>query len=235
MPTERLAMRKIKEILRLRFGLGLSIRQIANSCSISNGGVSGYLQRAQVAGLGYPLPEGLDDDALHQRLFPTPPPVTVVRPAPDWPQVYADLKRKGMTLTLAWQEYKAVHPAGYQFSWFSDAYRRYVGQLDITLRQNHSAGVCLVDYCGLTVPVVDGPTGEIRQAQVFVGVLGASNYTYCEATWTQTRPDWIGAHVRMLAFFGGVPEVLVYDYVARHIIDVLFPWRLCCPCRRRLY
>jgi transposase len=211
MPNQRLSMRHIKEVLRLYFEQKRSRREIARSLKLSPTTVADYLQRAQVAGLGYPLPEGLNDDALHQRLFPTPPPVTVVRPAPDWPQVYADLKRKGMTLTLAWQEYKAVHPAGYQFSWFSDAYRRYVGQLDITLRQNHSAGVCLVDYGGLTVPVVDGPTGEIRQAQVFVGVLGASNYTYCEATWTQTRPDWIGAHVRMLAFFGGVPEVLVPD------------------------
>lgn len=204
-------MRYIKEVLRLYFEHKRSRREIARSLRLSPTTVADYIQRAQIAGLGYPLPEGLGDEQLNQRLFPSPPSVRVVRPEPDWPLIYTALKRKGMTLTLAWQDYKAVHPEGYQLSWFCNAYHRYRSRLDITLRQSHPAGVCLVDYCGQTVPVVDGHTGERRQAQIFVGVLGASNYTYCEATWTQTLPDWIGTHVRMLAFFGGVPEVLVPD------------------------
>jgi transposase len=215
-------MRRIKEVLRLYFEQKRSRREIARSLKLSPTTVADYIQRAQVTGLGYPLPAEWDDEALNQRLFPTPLAVTVARPEPDWPSIYTALKRKGMTLTLAWQEYKAVHPEGYQLSWFCAAYRYYRGQLDITLRQSHPAGRCLVDYCGLTVPVVDGATGEIRQAQIFVGVLGASNYTYSEASWTQTLPDWIVAHVRMLAFFGGVPEVLIPDNLKSGVRQACF-------------
>jgi transposase len=211
MANTRLSMRRIKEVLRLYFEQGRAKRQIAQSIGVSPTTVGDYIQRAQVAGIGYPLPEGMDDEALNRCLFPPPPAVTLRRPEPDWPAVYAAMSKKGMTLILAWQEYKSLHPEGYQLSWFCEAYRRYVGRLGISLRQSHPAGRCFVDYAGQSVPVIDPASGEIRAAQIFVGVLGASNYTYAEATWSQQLPDWIGSHVRMFAFYGGVPEVLVPD------------------------
>ncbi len=211
MANTRLSMRRIKEVLRLHFELGRNKRQIAQIIQVSPTTVGDYIQRAQVAGIGYPLPPELDDEALNRRLFPPAPPVTLKRPEPDWSAVYAAMSKKGMTLILAWQEYKSVHPEGYQLSWFCEAYRRHVGRLGITLRQSHPAGRCFVDYAGQTVPIIDPQTGEIRLAQVFVGVLGASNYTYAEATWSQQLPDWIGSHGRMFAFFGGAPGELVPD------------------------
>lgn len=204
-------MRRIKEVLRLYFEQKRNKREIALSIGLSPTTVGGYVERALAADLSYPLPIDLDDEALERKLFPPPPPVTLIRPEPDWPAVFSAMKHKGMTLTLAWQEYKSVHPDGFQLSWFCAAYRQYVGSLGVTLRQTHQVGECLVDYCGPTMPIVDPASGEIRSAQIFVGVLGASNYTYVEATWSQTQPDWIGAHSRMFAFFGGVPDVLVPD------------------------
>jgi transposase len=125
---------------------------------------------------------------------------------------YRELRRKGVTLSLLWHEYKAAHPEGFQYSWFCDQYRAWAGKLDVVMRQEHRAGEKLfVDYAGQTVEVVDRHTGEVRQAQIFVAVLGASNYTYAEATWTQQLPDWIGAHVRAFEFLGGTSEVVVPD------------------------
>jgi transposase len=117
-----------------------------------------------------------------------------------------------VTLTLLWHEYKAAHPEGFQYSWFCDQYRAWSARLDVVMRQEHRAGEKLfVDYAGQTVEVVDRRTGEIRSAQIFVAVLGASSYTYAEATWTQQLPDWIGSHVRAFEFLGGVSELLVPD------------------------
>jgi len=117
-----------------------------------------------------------------------------------------------VTLTLLWHEYKAAHPEGFQYSWFCDQYRAWSARLDVVMRQAHRAGEKLfVDYAGQTVEVVDRHSGEIRTAQIFVAVLGASSYTYAEATWTQQLPDWIGSHVRTFAFLGGVSELLIPD------------------------
>jgi transposase len=206
-------MRKVKEVLRLKWGCGLSQRQIARSCGMGRPTVAEYIRRAEEAGLSWPLPEGLDEAALERRLFPLPQSMSKeVRPAPEWSQVHRQLKRKGVTLALLWQEYKAVSPEGYQYSAFCEHYRAWTGTLDLVMRQVHRAGEKLfVDYAGQTVPVVDRISGEIRAAQVFVAVLGASNYTYAEATWTQALPDWIGAHVRALNYFGATPEILVPD------------------------
>ncbi|WP_422447941.1 IS21 family transposase [Endozoicomonas sp. ALB091] len=111
-----------------------------------------------------------------------------------------------------WQEYKACHPDGYQYSWFSDQYRSWKNQVDVVMRQNHIAGDKLfIDYAGQTMPVVDQYTGEVRQTQIFVATLGASNYTYAEATWSQSLPDWVGSHVRAFDYFGGTPCILVPD------------------------
>ena len=222
MANKRLSMRRIKEVLRLYFEQNRSRRMIAETIGVSPTTIGDYIIRAQVAGLSYPLPLGMDDDELERLFFPQPPPVTTKRAEPDWPAVYAAMRTKGMTLTLAWQEYKGVHTDGYQLSWFCDAYRRYVGKLGITLRQFHPAGRCFVDYSGSTVPIYDAATGEVRQAQVFVATMGASNYTYAEATWSQQLLDWIRSHVRLLEFLGGVPELLIPDNLKSAVKEASF-------------
>lgn len=212
MPAERLSMRKIHEILRLKFECGQSNRNIANSCSVSRSTVADYLLRAKVAGLSWPLPKDLDDTSLEHLLFPPPEEVTRDRPVPDWSEVHLELRRKGVTMALLWQEYKERQPDGYQYSWFCKLYNIWSGKVDLVMRQEHRAGEKLfVDYAGHTAPIVNRMTGEINQAQIFVAVLGASNYTYAEATMTQQLPDWIGSHVRAFSFFGGVPAVVIPD------------------------
>lgn len=213
MPANRLSMRKIKEVLRLRWGNSLSKRQTAMSCGISRPAVDEYLRRAEAAGLSWPLPAELDDGALERLLFPpTPNLPTEVRGQPDWSAVNHELKHKGVTLFLLWQEYREHHPQGYQYSWFCEQYRLWQGKRDLVMRQDHRAGEKLfVDYAGHTAPVIDPRTGEIKQAQIFVAVLGASNYTYAEATWSQALPDWIGSHQRAFHYLSGVPEIVVSD------------------------
>ena len=223
MPAKRLSMRKIKEVLRLKWGKGMSNRKIAASCGIGRPTVSEYLRRAGEAGVSWPLPVALDDARLERLLFPPPPDLPAqVRGIPDWLVVHQELKQKAVTLFLLWQEYRATHPEGYQYSWFCEHYRGWQGKLDVVMRQDHRAGEKLfVDYAGQTVPIIDRATGEIREAQIFVAVLGASNYTYAEATWTQSLPDWIGSHRRTFTYLGGVPELVVLDYVPGNIIVVM--------------
>jgi transposase len=213
MSQERLSMRKIEEILRLKYEVGLSHRAIAQSCLVSPSTVSEYVTHAKAAGLSWPLPEGLSAEELDELLFPRRGPTSGrnIR-QPDWAEVHKELRRKSVTLSLLWVEYRQEHPDGYGYSQFCHHYRQWAKQLKPTMRQKHKAGEKLfIDYAGQTVPVVEPQTGEIRQAQVFVATLGASNYTYTEAHWSQDLPNWIGAHVRALAFLGGVPEVLVPD------------------------
>jgi transposase len=206
-------MRQVREGLRLKWACGLSDRKIAQSVRVSRPTVAEYVRRAQAAGLSWPLPDTLDDTALERRLFTTAAPTPIAkRPTPDWAIVHQELKRKGVTLLLLWQEYKASTPTGLQYSQFCEAYRQWAGQLDLVMRQSHRAGETLfVDYAGQTMPVINALTGEIRPAAIFIAVLGASNYTYAEATWTQSLPDWIGSHVRTFAALGGVPQVVVPD------------------------
>ena len=213
MSAERLSMRKIKEVLRLKYDCDLSNEAIASSCGVGRTTVREYLRRAHQAGLSWPLPEEMSDGDLERLLFPPPPSIPgSQRPPPDYTAIHRELRRKGVTLFLLWQEYKEAHPDGYQYSRFCDRYREWAGKLDLPMRQDHKAGEKLfVDYAGQTMPVVDRSTGEIREAQIFVAVSGASNYTYAEATWTQSLPDWIGSHVRTFAFLGGVPELVIPD------------------------
>jgi transposase len=223
MPRERLSMRKIKEVLRLRWEAGLSQREVAVSCRLGRSSVRDYLLRAEAAGLSWPLPEGMDEEELEGLLFPPPPDSPRQRPLPDWPAVHQELGRKGVTLGLLWQEYRAAHPDGYQYSQFCDLYRRWANTLEPVLRQHYVAGERLfVDYCGQTVPVVDRRTGEVREAQIFVAVLGASNYTFVEATWTQGLPDWIGSHRRCFEFLGGVPALIIPDNVKSGVTSPCF-------------
>jgi transposase len=210
---ERLSMRKIREYLRLRFEGGLSHRQIAASLQVSRSSVGEYERRFAASGLSWPLPEALSDWDLERRLFPPPPAVPAdTRVVPDWAAVHQELRRPGVTLMLLWEEYRAAHPEGFGYSWFCKRYEAWSGSLDVVMRQTHRAGEKLfVDYAGHTVEVVDRASGEIRTAQIFVAVLGASNYTYAEATWSQGLGDWIGSHVRAFAYFDGVPAILVPD------------------------
>lgn len=206
-------MRKIKEILRLRFERGLSARQIAQCCGIARSTVAEYLCRFEQAGLTWPAAAESDETSVERRLFPPPPTLSASeRVTPDFAYVHRELRRKGVTLMLLWHEYKAAHPPGFQYSWFCEAYRCWASRCDVAMRQVHRGGEKLfVDYAGHTAEVVDRHTGQVRTAQIFVAVQGASNYTYAEATWTQQLPDWIGSHVRAFAFFGGVPEIVVPD------------------------
>jgi transposase len=204
-------MRKIKEILRLA-AEGLSNRAIGKSVGIGHTTVSEYRRRVVAAALSWELCREWTEGELEARLFSSPAPSCVARPQPDWAAIHRELRRKGVTLQLLWLEYKEAHPDGYQYSQFCEHYRRWCGTLKLVMRQVHLAGEkVFVDYAGLTAPVVDRATGEVRDAQVFVGVLGASNFTYAEATWSQDLSDWIGAHVRMYEYIGGVPAVTVPD------------------------
>ena len=213
MAQERLTMRKTFEVLRLKWECHLSNRAIARSCSISHTTVAAYIQRAQEAGLSWPLPADMDEDTLYELLFPKAPQSrTRVIPCPDWSLVHTELRKKGVTLLLLWVEYREAHPDGYSYSQFCVRYREWAKHLKSSMRLFHKGGErVFVDYAGHTVPIVDPHTGEIHDTQIFIGVLGASNYTYAEAQGSQELPNWIGAHVRMFAFFGGVPEIVVPD------------------------
>lgn len=205
-------MRQIREVLRLKWECGLSDRKTGQSLNLSRPAVAEYVQRASSAGLSWPLPATLDDARLETLLFPLAPVPVGLRRAPDYALIHRELARKGVTLMLLWEEYKERHPEGYQYSQFCAHYRAYTQGLDLPMRQVHRAGEkCFVDYAGQTVAVCDRTTGELRQAQIFIAVLGASNFTYCEATWSQRLPDWVGSHVRALAYFKAVPQLLVPD------------------------
>lgn len=211
-------MRKIKEVLRLALGEGRSQREVGRSLSIGRTTVGEYVSRAREAGLGWPLPPGWDDARLEKALFPPPLPVGTPRPLPDWEVVHRELsnpkkKKTGVTLQLLWLEYRAAHPEdGYGYSRFCELYRDWRETVDVVCRQPYQAGEkAFVDYAGLSVGITDPDTGEVWEAPIFVAALGASNYTYCEATRSRSLPDWIGSHVRMFEFWGGVPELLIPD------------------------
>ena len=212
MPGPRLPMRKIRDVLRLS-AAGMSKRQIAASLGVSATAAGDCIRRARRAGLGWPLPEGLKDEALEARLYP--PPTAAAkdrRPQPDWAAVYRELRRPGVTLLLLWEEHRAANPDGYGYSRYCELFRAWEARLSPTMRQSHVAGERLfVDYAGTTLEVIDGATGEVKTAQLFVAALGASSLTYAEATWTQGLSDWIGSHTRAFAFIGGVPAMVVSD------------------------
>lgn len=215
MPAKRLSMRQIRELLRLKFSGGdLSDRAIARQLGVARSTVQDYLARVAAAGLTWPLPAEMTDDILEQRLFARAgfKPGVRRRVEPDWAGLVREKKRPGVTLMILWEEYRGLHPDGYGYSRFCDLYREFELRLTPTMRQPHVAGdKVFVDFSGKKIPIADPVTGEIRAAELFIAVLGASNYTYAEATWTQGLPDWIGAHVRMFSFFGAVPRLLVPD------------------------
>ncbi|MCO5297061.1 MAG: IS21 family transposase [Fimbriimonadaceae bacterium] len=212
MAQEKLSVRKIREVIRLKLGCGLPNRAVARSCRVSPSTVSDYVNRAKAAELGWPLPEEMDDKALFALLFPVPQRESGTSvPLPEWAKVRAELSRKGVTLQLLWREYRAEHPNGYGYSQFCELYGRWKKTLNPTMRQSHEAGEGYVDYAGLTMSVVDPSTGEVREAQIFVYTLAASNYIYAEAQWTQELANWIGGHIRAFEHFGGVVPLTVPD------------------------
>ncbi len=207
-------MRKLKEVLRLQ-SLGLSQHQIARSCSISQSTVHEYVSAAQRAGVKWPLPENWGDQQIEQAVFPQRPDPAIWRkhPEPDWPQIHQELQtHKDLTLQLIWQEGRESNPEGYGYSRFCDLYRKWLKKLDLVLRQDHRAGEKMfVDYAGATIPIYDPANGAVHPAAVFVAVLGASSYTFAEATSGQDLRNWTGSHMRAFEFFGGVTEVVVPD------------------------
>jgi len=209
-------MRHIKEVLRLRFHAGLSIRQIRASTRLSIGAIQKLLKEAERLEMAvWPLPPELDEAELERRLYPSS---TLKRShrfeQPDWPTAHQELKQKGMTKQLLWEEYQKANPErAYSYSQYCERYRQWVKKQRRSMRQTHRAGEkAFIDYAGTTIPVVDNRTGEIMfEAAIFVAVMGASNYTYAEATRSQKLPDWLQSHVRLFDFLGGVPEAVVPD------------------------
>jgi transposase len=225
MPGQRLPMRKIRDVLRLT-AAGMSSRKIAASLVVGATTVVDCLQRARAAGVSWPLLDDLSDEALEARLFPASTALAEIRarrPQPHWPTIHRELRRPGVTLQLVWEEHRAAHPEGYGYSRFCELYRAWEGRLSPTMRQTHVAGERLfVDYAGTTLDVIDASTGEAMPAQLFVAALGASNYTYAEATWTQGLADWIGSHTRTFAFFDGVSAMVVSDNLKSGITKACF-------------
>jgi transposase len=220
MPAKRLSMRKTREILRLRWGRKLSLRAVAKSVRVSPSTVSDCIGRAEVAGVAWPLADDLDDGALEALLYPPTPHSHQARFVPDWATIHREMRRKHVTLQLLWQEYKRDHPDdGYQYSRFCDHYHAFRSKLDVVMRQDHRAGEkVFVDYSGDGIDIVDRDTGEVREAQLFVAVLGASSYTYAEATESQELRWWIDVHIHAFEYFGGVTEITVPDNTKTAVI-----------------
>ena len=207
-------MRQLREILRLRLCAGLTIRQIHGSLKISVGGVQKVLHRANELDLDWSAIDGLSDTQLASQFYPSADTrVSNEFQMPDFNEMHRELRRKGMTKQLLWEEYCQQYPNRcYSYPQYCFHYKQWLGKHRRSMRQVHKAADKLfVDYAGQTVPIVNRDTGEVHDAQVFVAVLGASNYTYCEATWTQSIPDWLGSHARALTYFGGVPKLIVPD------------------------
>jgi transposase len=213
MTQERLSVRTIREILRLKHEIGLSNRAIARACRISNSTVGEYLTRAKQAGWSWPLPEEVSEEELYRRLFPEgEKPKGTERPVPNWEEIHRDLSRRGVTLRLLWQEYREQYPDGYGRSQFQELYARWNQAHTTSMRLPHKGGEVLeVDYAGMTVPITDPETGAVTPAQVFVAVLPASSYTYVEVQPSQELHHWLAGHVRAFAFFGGAPKILRPD------------------------
>jgi transposase len=212
MASERLSMRKLREILRQKGPLARSHRQVAASLNVSVGTVTSVLRRATHAGLDWGQVEALPDEVLEARLYGAPAAPGATRPLPDGAWIHTERRKPGVTLELLHLEYLEQHPGGYRYTRFCDLYRRWLARHRLSMRQEHRAGEkVFVDYAGQTPHLVDPATGASTAVELFVGVLGASNYTYAEATRTQQLPDWLASHERMFRYFQGVSTAVVCD------------------------
>jgi transposase len=222
MARARLSMRKIREVLRLK-DAGLSSRAIARVCLVGKETVREYLGRAAEAGLTWPLPEGLSEEDLESRLFPCVPVSVRKESEPNWSEIHRELRKKGVTRQLLWQEYRQGAPRGYHYSQFCERYRRWTKALAPVLRMPHKAGEKMfVDYAGMSIPYTERETGDVREAAVFVAALGASSLTYAEVQASQELANWIGAHVRAFEYFGGVTEAVVPDNTKTGVSSACF-------------
>jgi transposase len=211
-------MRKLKEVLRLKWACGLSHRQIGRAVGISVGAISEYAALASAAGLDWPGIEPLSDDEIEQRLLPKPAADGSAagsrRIQPDFASIHRELRRKGVTLQLLWEEYVEAHAGSrtYRYTQFCQLYKDWALTLKRSMRQQHRAGERLfADFAGHTVPIVAADGDVAFQAHVFVAVLGASSYTFACATRSEGTVDWIGSIIDSMEFFGGVPELVVPD------------------------
>ena len=215
MPAKGTTMRKITQIIRLHFEAKLSTRQIAASLKVSVGVVSKYVNRALDSNISWPLPNDMDEKTLLARLQPTVPVKSCLNHAIDtinFAKIHQELCRKGVTLQLLWDEYQSEQENALSYSRYCHYYRLYKKSLKRSMRQTHKAGdKVFIDYSGLTMDIIDPETNQIRSAEIFIGVLGASKYTFAEATWSQQLPDFIGSQRRMFEFYGGVPALVVPD------------------------
>jgi transposase len=220
MAAERLSMRQIRDVLRQKWTLGLSHRAVARSLGVGLGTITSVIVRAQAAGLDWPQVQALADDVLESRLYGRPEVAGQrQRPAPDCAWIHAERRRPGVTLELLHLEYLERHPDGYRYTRFCDLYRRWLQRRGLSMRQEHRAGdKCFVDYAGQKPRLIDPATGEVVEVELFVAALGASNYTYAEATRTQQVPDWIASHARAFAFFGGVTAAVVCDQLKSGVV-----------------
>ena len=214
MPTKRLSMRQLRTILRLRLQAKLSLRQIKTSLRLSLGVVQKICSKAESMKLDWPAIEFLDDQELANQFYPAADTrKSSAFQLPDWSEVYRELRTKGITKLLLWEEYSQQYPnRSYSYAQYCILYKKWFKKQKRSMRQQHKAGEKLfVDYAGKTMPVVQKKTGEVKFAQIFVAVMGASNHTYAEATWSQKLSDWINSHIRTFEFMGGVPIILVPD------------------------
>lgn len=209
---QELSMRNIREVLRLGMTCGSSAREIGRSLRITHPTAQKYLLAAKAAGLTWDGIKTMTDEELSRMVRSLTKDLKPSRALPDYAWVHQELKKKSVTMNLVWQEYKAAHPEGYQETQFRQYYYKFARSLQVSMRQRHKAGESMfVDYAGQTVPVHDRATGKVSQAQIFVAVLGASNYSFAEATPDQGMASWIGSHVRAFEYFGGVSERVVPD------------------------
>src|SRR5437899_1331621 len=230
MATERLSMRQTREILRQKWSLGRTHREVAQSLRISTGAVGTTVLRARAAGLDWAQVDTLSDEALQARVYGPPTPPTHHRAVPDCAYLHAERRKPGVTLELLHFEYLEQHPDGYRYTQFCECYRRWVKRRGLSMRQVHRGGEkCFVDYAGKRPSIIAAATGEVIEVELFVAVLGASNYTYAEATRTQQVPDWIASHQRAFQYFGGITAAIVPELCgAPHIRAYVPPgvmWR----------
>ena len=215
-------MKKIKDVLRLRFITNISYRQISRAVNTPSSTAADYCKRFEIT--NYSIDEflSLEEDEIYQLLFPEKslPKTYKTRPKPNVEYIHKEIAKKGVTFELLWQEYKEQHPDGYGCSQFKEYYYKYKKRLNPSMRQTYIAGEKMfVDYSGLTVPVIDLSTGEVIKAQIFVSVLGLSGYTYVHATASQKVEDFIRSHVTAFEFYEGIPKILVPDNLKSAIIS----------------
>lgn len=206
-------MHKTREVLRLAVGAKIAQREVSAALGISKGSVANIVRRAEAAGIGWPLPDDLDDVGLEARLFPPTVPTGTLRPVPDWSEIHRELSKKGVTLSLLWEEYRSAEPDGLGYSWFCELYRDWSRRVDVVMRQNHKAGEKLFsDFAGDTIPIYRPHTTEVAfEAKLFVAAMGISARVFAEAMAAEGLEDWIKGHADCFADMGAVPWICVPD------------------------